>query len=276
MRTVRSTKSAVTAILVASGLAGAAILPAAALGVQYTGCITASGSDDDSPGGSIIRVRVGTTPLKPCGRKQTLITWNSVGPAGPQGAIGPQGPAGAVGAPGPQGAPGANGTNGTNGAQGATGAQGAPGTNGTNGLDGVPGAPGTPGTNGTNGSNGTNGAPGAQGAVGPSNAYSASATATVSGVSSNTLTITAVPAGIYVVVGHMSIATGGNNRNGSCSINGGASGLWSLGNNASLTVAVTTALTLSTAGDLTLTCTSSGSTTFRPASLTAIKVGALN
>ena len=51
--------------------------------VQYTGCLKS--------GGKIVKVAIGSTPLKPCRHHQKEISWNSEGPPGPEGPAGPKG-----------------------------------------------------------------------------------------------------------------------------------------------------------------------------------------
>lgn len=62
-----------------------------------------------------------------CGRHETLIKWNKLGPRGP---AGPQGPVGAMGPAGPQGPAGAPGPIGPQGPKGETGAPGPAGPQG--------------------------------------------------------------------------------------------------------------------------------------------------
>lgn len=79
--------------------------------------------------------KVGTVAPR-CEKSQTLISWNSVGPAGP---------AGTDGKDGAPGLPGVNGTDGVDGKDGVNGQDGAPGQPGAAGQDGAPGPAGPPG-----------------------------------------------------------------------------------------------------------------------------------
>ena len=63
----------------------------------YTGCLG---------GGIITNVKIGTSPVGPCSKQQTQISWNAQGPPG---ANGQSGPPGADGQPGPPGADGKDG-----------------------------------------------------------------------------------------------------------------------------------------------------------------------
>jgi hypothetical protein len=56
-----------------------------------------------------------------CGGRETLVSWNVVGPQGPQGLPGPTGPPGPQGPSGPQGAPGLQGLQGLQGPPGPAG-----------------------------------------------------------------------------------------------------------------------------------------------------------
>jgi hypothetical protein len=69
-------------------------------------------------------------------RRETMVSWNQVGPPGPQGPAGADGAAGATGPQGPAGA------------QGPQGAEGPQGPAGTNGLDGAQGIQGPEGPQG--------------------------------------------------------------------------------------------------------------------------------
>ena len=66
----------------------------------YTGCLG---------GGVITGVKIGVSPISPCGKSQTQISWNQQGPPGPPGTNGAPGADGAPGAPGVPGPPGADG-----------------------------------------------------------------------------------------------------------------------------------------------------------------------
>lgn len=79
--------------------------------------------------------KVGTVAPQ-CGKNQTPISWNNVGPTGP---------AGADGKDGAPGEPGVNGTDGVDGKDGVNGQDGAPGQPGAAGQDGAPGPAGPPG-----------------------------------------------------------------------------------------------------------------------------------
>jgi Lamin Tail Domain/Collagen triple helix repeat (20 copies) len=90
-----------------------------------------------------------------CTRRESVVTWNVMGPKGDPGPAGPagdRGPSGAVGPPGPAGPVGPVG------AQGATGAVGPAGS---------PGPAGPQGPAGPAGARGDDGAPGAAGPAGP-------------------------------------------------------------------------------------------------------------
>jgi hypothetical protein len=75
-------------------------------------------------------------PDKPCGSRETPVSWNVVGPQGLQGPQGPQGLVGMIGPQGPGGGPGATGE------VGPVGPQGVPGEVGPQGPQGVQGTPG--------------------------------------------------------------------------------------------------------------------------------------
>lgn len=126
--------------LLCTGLVGAASTSAPA---TIYACISKNGGD-------IKIVDAGDT----CKGKDTLLSWNTqgpAGPAGPTGAAGPQGPAGAVGPKGdvgpagPQGAKGDLGAQGPAGPGGPAGAKGDPGAVGPAGPQGYPGSPGSQG-----------------------------------------------------------------------------------------------------------------------------------
>lgn len=72
-------------------------------------------------------------------RRETMLSWNQVGPPGPQG---PAGAAGATGATGPQGPTGAQGPQGPEGPRGPAGTNGLDGAQGIQGPEGLPGPPG--------------------------------------------------------------------------------------------------------------------------------------
>ncbi len=84
------------------------------------------------------RVRI-VSERAACGRRETPVQWNQVGPQGPAGVAGPAGPAGEPGAEGPAGPPGPQG------AQGLTGSPGAAGPPGPEGPEGPEGPAGPPG-----------------------------------------------------------------------------------------------------------------------------------
>ncbi|WP_335402484.1 hypothetical protein [Bacillus sp. JJ1533] len=86
-----------------------------------------------------------------CGKKETKISWNQIGPKGDKGdtgAIGPQGPKGdkgeigATGTQGPKGDKGDTGATGNQGLKGDTGPMGPQGPKGDTGLQGLQGPPG--------------------------------------------------------------------------------------------------------------------------------------
>jgi hypothetical protein len=81
-------------------------------------------------------------PGKPCGSRETPVSWNVVGPQGPTGAQGLPGMPGMIG---PQGPPGAAGETGASGPAGPQGPQGIPGVIGPQGPEGVAGPAGPTG-----------------------------------------------------------------------------------------------------------------------------------
>lgn len=125
---------------------------------EYYACLT--------NGGEIGKVTIdGTMPS--CGKNQTLIHWNEVGPPGPPGADGVDGMDGQAGPPGPEGPPGPPGVDGADGAVGPPGPEGPAGPPGADGVDGADGAVGPPGPDGPPGPEGPPGPPGEDGATGP-------------------------------------------------------------------------------------------------------------
>ena len=95
-------------------------------GNTYTGCL--------SRWGVIFRVAIGDEPARPCGWKQTEISWSESG----GGAPGPQGEQGEPGPAGPQGDPGPPGEEGPQGPQGDAGPPGEEGPQGPQGDAGPP------------------------------------------------------------------------------------------------------------------------------------------
>jgi hypothetical protein len=107
----------------AAALGFGSYLAAQSGGTVIRGCI-------DSRTG-LLRIISGTAT---CTNKETLLTWNSVGPTGPAGPAGPQGPIGAPGAAGAAGPQGPIGATGPAGAIGPIGPAGPPGLEGPPGL----------------------------------------------------------------------------------------------------------------------------------------------
>jgi hypothetical protein len=101
---------------------------------------------------------VGSADQCQTSKKETLLTWNVIGPAGPVGPQGPEGPAGSEGPAGPQGEPGP---------QGEVGPEGSVGPVGPVGPEGPVGPAGATGATGPAGPEGPAGATGAQGPAGP-------------------------------------------------------------------------------------------------------------
>lgn len=110
--------SAAAAVVVPLGsvAVGSAFAAATSTGVQYTACLTKSGT--------LYNVVQSPTTPKVCTSGGSRVTWSQSGPQGLAGAPGPQGPAGPPGATGATGAPGPQGPVGPPGATGATGATG--------------------------------------------------------------------------------------------------------------------------------------------------------
>jgi len=79
--------AAVAALL--TGIVGVA----RSAGTELAGCLATNGQ--------LSNVAIGSAPSRPCGSRETQISWNQTGPEGP---AGPTGPRGEQGIPGPSGA----------------------------------------------------------------------------------------------------------------------------------------------------------------------------
>lgn len=111
-----------TVLIVLGGLVTTAGSSSADVGTIY-GCI-------HKVGGS---VRVVSSPTD-CKSAESLVQWNTGGPAGPEGPQGPAGPAGPMGPEGPAGAQGPVGPTGPMGPEGPAGAEGPAGPIGLPGM----------------------------------------------------------------------------------------------------------------------------------------------
>lgn len=118
---------------VAMAVIAGSVVYASGSPTQFTGCLR---------DGTLRQVAVGTSPLKPCDRGSTQITWSQTGPAGPAGPAGPSGQ------------PGTDGIDGAAGPEGPEGPQGVPGEQGPEGPAGPEGPPGEPGPQGPKGDKG--------------------------------------------------------------------------------------------------------------------------
>ncbi len=121
-------------------------------GEQLRGCVNPSGG---------LRIIAAS---ESCRSNESLVTWNSTGPAGQQGPAGPAGPTGATGPQGPRGLTGERGTNGAQGLQGERGGIGPQGPQGERGLTGPQGERGEAGPEGPAGPQGPQGPAGASSA----------------------------------------------------------------------------------------------------------------
>lgn len=155
-----------TATVVALGLVGTGVSLATAA-TPSTGTLT--GCSLNSTG----QLRL-VSAASQCLKHETVVTWNTVGPAGTTG------PAGPAGAPGADGADGIDGDDGAVGPAGPAGAVGAVGPEGPAGAVGPPGADGPAGPAGPAGAAGPAGPAGAVGPAGPAGGSASYTTVTAS------------------------------------------------------------------------------------------------
>ncbi len=165
-------------LLASSGSAPALANPTSSTGV-YQGCLSRTV-------GALYAVRLDSSTVPRCHQADTVVSWNHTGPTGPQG---PKGDAGAAGATGPQGPKGDSGAAGDTGTAGAIGPQGPQGDPGAAGATGPQGPQGDPGAAGATGPKGDTGATGAQGPSGLSLLNWFTATNTVAGLSTVSVTL---------------------------------------------------------------------------------------
>lgn len=113
-----------------AGVVGTSAALVAVIGAAAYATIPSNGviSTCYTKSGGALRVIDASTSS--CGKSETSLSWNQVGPQGPAGATGPAGPAGATGASGADGAAGPAGPEGAAGPAGPTGATGATGATG--------------------------------------------------------------------------------------------------------------------------------------------------